>query len=80
MYLVLCFAFEGSNDVTLECLTKNIDLANIRYQDLINYNIQNEQKDLVELVEVNDQFDDSFCFYWGKEVPGIKILKSNNRS
>ena len=49
MYLVLCFDFEDSSSVTLECMSTNLESANICYQE----KLQNEQTTLVELIEVS---------------------------
>lgn len=77
MYTVLCFDQEDSSSVTLECLTSNLELANVRYQENVE---QSNEGELVELIEIEKEFDGSFCFYWGEKVPGVNVLKSNNRN
>lgn len=74
MFLVLSFDFENSSSVNLHCMTKNMELA---LQTYTNYTLGPE---LLELVEVDEDFNGAYCFYWGQEVPGVKILRSTNRN
>lgn len=80
MFLVLSFDFENSSSVNLHCMTNNMNLANNSYTSLLDQILAQDQKDLLELVEVQEEFVGSFCFYWGQSVPGVKILRSNNRN
>lgn len=74
MFLVLSFDFENSSSVNLHCMTKNMELALKTYT---NYTLGPE---LLELIEVDEEFNGAYCFYWGQEVPGVKILRSTNRN
>lgn len=42
--------------------------------------LQSEQNKLIELVEVSEEFNESFCFFWGQPSGNIKVLRSNNRN
>lgn len=75
MYLVLAFDMNDTSNVSLKCLTENLDLANKTYDNLNFY-----YKDImIELIQVDNNFNNSYTLYWGTPVEGIKILKSNNR-
>lgn len=74
MFLVLSFDFGNSSSVNLHCMTKNMELALKTYT---NYTLGPE---LLELVEVDEDFNGAYCFYWGKDVPGVRILRSTNRN
>jgi hypothetical protein len=54
-------------------MTKNMELA---FKTYTNNTLGSE---LLELIEVDEEFNGTYCFYWGQEVPGVKILHSNNR-
>ena len=77
MFLILSFDFENSSSVNLHCMTKNIESANNTYNNQI---LTQNDKELLELVEIDEEFDGAYCFYWGQEVPGVKILRSTNRN
>lgn len=74
MFLVLSFDFENSSSVNLHCMTRSMELALKTYT---NYTLGPE---LLELIEVDEEFNGAYCFYWGQEVPGVKILRSTNRN
>lgn len=76
MFLVLSFDIDNTSSVNLHCMTKNIELANQIYTV---YEDDQEDQVLLELIEVNEEFTGSYCFYWGKDVPGITILRSTNK-
>jgi hypothetical protein len=80
MFLILSFDFENSSSVNLHCMTKNIESANNTYTSILNQILTQNDKELLELVEVDEEFDGAYCFYWGQEVPGVKILRSTNRN
>lgn len=82
MYLVMSFDFGNTSSVNLHCMTKNMKLANDTYTSILDQleRVFGEYSELLELVEVDEDFDGAYCFYWGNEVPGVKILRSNNRN
>jgi hypothetical protein len=93
MFLILSFDFENSSSVNLHCMTKNIESANNTYTSILNQILTQNDKELLELievgeefhgalelVEVDEEFDGAYCFYWGQEAPGVKILRSTNRN
>lgn len=75
MYIVISFDKDDSTSICLECMTKDLNVANSIYDSIVN----DGSVALKELVQVSDDFQGPFCFYWGQVVDGITIIKSNNR-
>lgn len=70
MFLVLSFDIDNTSSVNLHCMTKNIELANQIYtlcEDELDHQV------LLELVEVNEEFTGSYCFYWVKKFLVLKF-------
>lgn len=78
MFLIISFDNQDTSSVVLECMTNDLQKANKKYDTLLQSN--KKPKELIELVEVSEDFSESFCFFWGDPTNGVKILCSNNRN
>ena len=84
MYVIISFDYGNSNDVSINCITNDLEKASKQYKITLDYN-KDYNKDeskckLIELIEIENDFFDikGFTLYWGNIHSNAKILLSNN--
>lgn len=85
MFIVITFGFGLGSDVKIRYLGKNLARAQEIYRELKLAGSEGEgYKDLVEVVEIKEEFDGDYTCFWGHHpvlnpLPeGVEVMSSNN--
>ena len=79
MYIVLSLDASDTYSVCIHSFTNDINKSKAVYDILLKEQKDDEFGELIEMIEIDEDFNGPYCFFWGEKVPGVTIIRSNNR-